>query len=290
MLAAGCWLLVAAGCCLLLPACYWCLLAAAGCWQLLAGGCWLLAAACCCWLLAAGCCWVPAVACWLLAATGCSLLAAAGCCLPLASCMYSDIHAPSSYNINSINASMISLHVLLMLDKSLGAVSEGSGSDVQDGNDSCSSSEDEILGKEDSKNDSQNASLPSLGDSSTNTNSSTQFPEYGNTAQTDYDFIGDNTPLFFEGPSKATNHPKASIDSTNLPAPHQLDMKHPKVLLRLKTLLNDRPGYQQAMANAWSRTASDFSIKSTTQLNAQATIKWINEFENIRRKEPGLIK
>ena len=27
-----------------------------------------------------------------------------------------------------------------------------------------------------------------------------------------------------------------------------------------------------------------------TQLNAQAAIKWINEFENIRRKEPGLIK
>ena len=144
--------------------------------------------------------------------------------------------------------------------------SEGSRSDAQEGNDSCSSSEDERNGKEDSRNDSENASLPSLQDSSTSTNSSTQFP------------------------SKTTNHPKASIDSTNLPAPHQFDMKDPKVLLRLKTLLNDRPRYQQAMAKAWSRTASDFNIKSTTQLNAQAAIKLINEFENIRRKEPGLIK
>ena len=144
--------------------------------------------------------------------------------------------------------------------------SEGSRSDAQEGNDSCSSSEDERNGKEDSRNDSENASLSSLQDSSTSTNSSTQFP------------------------SKTTSHPKASIDSTNLPAPHQFDMKDPKVLLRLKTLLNDRPRYQQAMAKAWSRTASDFNIKSTTQLNAQAAIKWINEFENIRRKEPGLIK
>ena len=119
--------------------------------------------------------------------------------------------------------------------------SEGSRSDAQEGNDSCSSSEDERNGKEDSRNDSQNASLPSLQDSSTSTNSSTQFP------------------------SKTTNHPKASIDSTNLPAPHQFDMKDPKVLLRLKTLLNDRPRYRQALAKAWSRTASDFNIKSTTQ-------------------------
>ena len=102
--------------------------------------------------------------------------------------------------------------------------------------------------------------------------------------------MGGNTPLFFERPSKTTSHPKTSIDSTNVPAPHQFDMKDPKVLLRLKTLLNNRPRYQQAMAKAWSRTDSDFNIKSTTQLNAQAAIKWINEFENIRRKEPGLIK
>ena len=80
------------------------------------------------------------------------------------------------------------------------------------------------------------------------------------------------------------------IDSTSPRAPHQFDMKDPKVLRRLKTLRNNRPRYQQAMAKAWSRTASDFNIKSTTQLNAQVAIKWINEFENIRRKEPGLIK
>ena len=168
--------------------------------------------------------------------------------------------------------------------------SEGSGSDAQEGNDSCSSSADGRNGKDDSRNDSENASLPSLQVSSTNTNSSTQFPEYENTTQADYDCMGGNTRLFFERPSKTTSHPKASIDSTNLPAPHQFDMKDPKVLLRLKTLLNNRPRSQQAMAKAWSRTASDFNIKSTTQLNAQAGIKWINEFENIRRKEPGLIK
>ena len=168
--------------------------------------------------------------------------------------------------------------------------SEGSGSDVQEGNDSCSSWQDERHGKEDSKNDSENASLPSLQDSSTSTNSNTQFPEYEYTAQADYDFMDGNIPLFFQRPSKTTSHPKASVHSTNLPAPHQFDMKDPKVLLRLKTLLNNRSPYQQAMAKAWSRTASDFNIKSTTQLNAQAAIKWINEFENIRQKEPGLIK
>ena len=110
--------------------------------------------------------------------------------------------------------------------------SEGSGSGAQEGNDSCSSSEDERNGKEDSRNDSENASLPSFQDSSTNTNSSTQFPEYENTAQADYDSMGGNTRLFFERPSKTTSHPKASIDSTNLPAPHPFDMKDPKVLLR----------------------------------------------------------
>ena len=169
-------------------------------------------------------------------------------------------------------------------------LSEGSRSDAQEGNYSCSSSEDERNGREDSRNDSENASLPSLQDSSTSTNSSTQFPEYEKTAQADYDSMGGNTPLFVERPSKTTSHPKTSIDPTNLPVPHQFDIKDPKVLLRRKTLLNDRPRYQQAMAKAWSRTASDFNIKSTTQLNAQAAIKWINEFENIRRKEPGLIK
>ena len=168
--------------------------------------------------------------------------------------------------------------------------SEDPGSDDQEGNDSCSSSEDARHGKEDSKSDSENASLPSLQDTSTSTNSNTQFPEYENSAQANYGFMGGNNPLFFERPSKITSHPKASIDSINLPAPHQFDMKDPKVLLRLKTLLNDRPRYQQAMVKAWSRTVCDFNIKSTTQLNAQAAIKWINEFENIRRKEPGLIK
>ena len=80
--------------------------------------------------------------------------------------------------------------------------SEGSRSDAQEGNDSCSSSEDEKNGKEDSRTDSSNASLHSLQDSSTSTNSSTQFPEYENTAQADYDSMGGNTPHFFERRSK----------------------------------------------------------------------------------------